>query len=389
MRILYILDYGTVGGATHAFVDMVLQLKKNGVDPIVATGGIRSTFNDYLTSLEIENFSLGHYTALEQIKFHSIKWPLNLLRLITRYYINEYKSINKIKKYLLKNKIDLIHTNSARNSIGCKLSVKFGIPHIMHIREFADADFGCVSILPNYIKKYQKGTHCFVAVSNAVKQHWIKKGIMESAIHLVYDGVSYQNITISKDDDKKKKEIRMIIAGGVYPTKGQHLAVEAMRFLPDNIRNCITIDIAGWGSPQYIENMKQYAKKWGYEDNISFLGSINNVHERIGSYQIGLTCSKSEGFGLVTAEYMHGQLGVIASDSGACPELIENGVCGQLFENGNAQDLARCIERYYNDRDLLIRHSHEARKKALCQYTDEINAQNIYKLYEEILNGNS
>lgn len=389
MRILYILDYGTVGGATHALVDMVLQMKRLGVIPIVATGGPHSSFNDYLSSLGIENFSLGHYTALAQINYQSFKWPFRLLKLSTRYYINEYRAILKFNKYLQNNRIDIIHTNSARNSIGCKLSLKYEIPHLMHIREFADSDFGCVSLLPHYIQRYKEGTQCFVAISQAVKRHWIKKGLTENNIRLIYDGVSFQNITISGDDDKKKRQLHIIIAGGIYPTKGQHLAVEALGYLPEQIRDSIMLDIAGWGSPKYIESMKQYAKERGYEKNISFLGSISNVHERTGLYQIGLTCSKSEGFGLVTAEYMHGQLGVIASNSGACPELIENGTCGQLFESGNPKDLARCIERYYNDRNLLIQHSREARKKALAEYTDEINAKNIYNLYTKLLNGSN
>jgi len=96
-------------------------------------------------------------------------------------------------------------------------------------------------------------------------------------------------------------------------------------------------------------------------------------------------CSRSEGFGRVTAEYMHAQLGIIASDSGANPELIEDGVTGLLFKSGDAKSLADCIIRFYNNRELLIQLSHAAREKARREYTQHKNAENIYKIYQEIL----
>ena len=100
--------------------------------------------------------------------------------------------------------------------------------------------------------------------------------------------------------------------------------------------------------------MSDYANQRGYLSQINFLGSINDVHERLGNYQIGLMCSRAEGFGRVTAEYMHAQLGVIASDSGANPELIQDGVNGLLFKSGDAKSLSECILRLYNNREFLI-----------------------------------
>ena len=131
--------------------------------------------------------------------------------------------------------------------------------------------------------------------------------------------------------------------------------------------------------------MKEYSKRRGYDHIVHFLGSIENLHERIGNYQIGLMCSRSEGFGRVTAEYMHGCLGVIASDSGANPELIENGKTGLLFSTGDSMSLADCILRLYNDRDLLIKLSNAACQKAKTMYTQQKNSDSIYELYQALL----
>ena len=79
--------------------------------------------------------------------------------------------------------------------------------------------------------------------------------------------------------------------------------------------------------------MKKFAVRHGIAGQINFLGPRTDVHSMLGNYQIGLMCSKSEGFGLVTAEYMHAKLGVIASNTGASPELIDNEITGLVSVN--------------------------------------------------------
>jgi len=384
MTVLYILDPGTVGGATHAFKDMVIQMKSLGVHPIVCTSGINE-FNTELTNLSIENVAIGHETVLTQCSFHGVRWPYYLLKKYVKYQIQERRSLKKLRKEVDLSKVDLIHTNSARNDVGCFVNKKYGIPHVCHIREFADKDFDCISLNPWYIDFFNKHTTKFIAISNAVKNHWIKKGIIEDKILLIYDGVSYKDIIKSDDMSKFDKTLKCVIAGGVFPTKGQHLATEAIGMLPEDIKNNFTLNVLGWYSSNYVERIQLKAQEDGIADNIHFMGARDNIHKSLGQYQIGFMCSRSEGFGLVTAEYMHAQLTVLASDSGANPELITDGQEGLLFENGNAKDLSDKLLKLYYDRQLMIRLSNEAKHKAETCFTDEINAKNIYKLYNKII----
>lgn len=385
MKVLYVLDYGTVGGATIAAVDMVLGVRKLGVIPIVVTGGPHSSFNDYLTSLEIENVPAGHYTALESFVFKSWKSPLGYIKRFVRYWIFEIIAIKKLEKYVDFSNIDIIHTNSARNSIGGTLSNKYHIPHIVHIREFADKDFSCIKLRSNYIKFLNQSSCCFLSVSKAVLRYWNSKGIDSKKNRLLYDGVNYHDIIQSKID-YHNKYLKMVIVGGVVPTKGQHLIVEAIGKLPKDVIENISLDIIGWGSKLYMQKMKDYASNHGYSDRINFIGSVNDVHKRLHKYNVGLMCSKSEGFGLVTAEYMHAGLGIIASNSGSCPELIHNYESGIIFNSGDSSDLARCILEFYNNRELLYKCAHNAREYAIEHFTTEINSKAIVEIYKKYKN---
>ena len=381
MTVLYILDYGTVGGATRSFIEMVTQMKSLGVQPIVITSK-RNDLNVELENKGIKTIAVGHYTLFEPFFFWKGKgWPYRLCKIFIRYHIAEWLALKKIKHEIDFSQIDIIHTNSARNSIGCHLAKIYNVPHIMHIREFADKDFNCIKLAP-FKSLYNEGTSTFICISQAVKEHWIAKGVDREKMHVVYNGINYHDITTSPDTDKTHKTLKMVIVGGVIPAKGQHIAVDAVCSLPSDIRPYVYLDIIGWGEEKYIDQLKQAIKRNQMLDNIRLLGSRSDVHSLLGNYQVGLMCSRSEGFGRTTAEYMHAQLGVIASDSGANPELITSGQEGLLFESGNSDSLAQAIIAMYSDRDLLVRCSKAALLKARNNYTANKNANNIYEIYK-------
>ena len=98
-----------------------------------------------------------------------------------------------------------------------------------------------------------------------------------------------------------------------------------------------------------------------------------------------MTCSRAEGFGRVTAEYMYAGLCVIGSNMGATPELIEDNKDGLIYDYQNIHELSRCIERIYNDRELL-RYLSKNGKKSAIKFSSTRNAKEIYEVYLEILN---
>lgn len=384
MKVIYIFESNAAGGAYRALLAMLNEMRQLGVDVIVLTGK-KGALNEELDRHGYLNYSIGHETAIIPVQIKGFLKPFRLLKTMLRYYNSEWKAIKSASAQIDFKEIDVIHTNSARSTIGCRLSKKYGIPHVTHLREFGDRDFDCIKRTPFYERILNNGTTAFISISKAIQNYWNAKGIDPNKNHLIYDGSYYKDISESSDKDKHNQKLKMIIAGGVYPTKGQHLAVKAIGYLPEEVRKNVSLDIAGWGDKQFIADLKLYAQEHGYGNQVTFLGAINDVHERTGQYQIGLMCSRSEGFGLVTSEYMHGRLGVIASNAGACPELITDGEDGLLFNSGDEKSLAESIMRYYTDRDFLIKMSNNAQKKARERFTSEINARNIIELYKRLI----
>lgn len=384
MRVLYIADEGNVGGAAHSFVEVMLNMKRLGVEPVVCNS-VPNDLNDFLNQEGIENYSIGHKPVLIPFSFKFPKAPLAWLMKSYIYRKARKKALDNVKKCIDMAQIDLIHTNSARNDLGCYLSKQYKKSHVVHFREFADLDFNCTLLNPSFNMMMNRYCERFITISNAVQRHWIKKGLDANKMKTVYNGIHWQDISESTDESKYSETLRLVITGGVFPTKGQHLAVDAMCMMPKELKHRFTLDVIGWSGVGYVEEMKKVAARNNIADQIHFLGNRNDVPKLLKNYQVGLMCSRAEGFGRATAEYMHARLGVIASDSGANPELIEDGETGLLFKSDDAGALCKCLERYYYNRELLIKCSNRAHTKAHLKYTDTLNAENIYKIYQEII----
>ena len=394
MKVLFITDPNIVGGATKSLVELTDLLHDlYGVDITVCTGGY-TKINVRLADMGINSISDGHLTAMnirrERQNSYNIIEQIKILRgmlhEVIRYRKINEQAIEKIERWVELQNFDLIHTNSSRNDIGCILSRKYNIPHIMHIREFGIEDFDCWYLKRNYVRYLNDNVDQFVAVSDAVKSVWSKRGICLDKIKTIYNGVDGTRISRSRIiDNSNEKSFKMVIAGGIIPAKGQYQIIEAMSVLDDKIKANVFLDIWGWGEEDYIENLKKRVKELELNQNVIFCGIADDMGSILHNYHVGINCSRAEGFGRVTAEYMQAGLGVIASNCGANSELIDDQSCGQLYKWNDIADLSAKIEKFYCDRDFLCKCAENARVKAKKEFTKEKNAREIYSLYIKVL----
>lgn len=388
MNVLFITDPNIIGGATKSLVELVHTLTEEYNVNIVVCTSKKSELNKKLDVLRIKNIVDGHIAVME-VPPNNKSIIRHYCRHVAKFFyfkIKTYLAYKSIISQININDIDIIHTNSARNDIGCLLSKKHRIPHIMHIREFGEEDFGCWYLRINYFKYINKYVDRFIAISNAVKDSWTKKGIDKEKITVIYNGVDAKKIKESSSQEKTVTDIlQLVMTGGICHPKGQYQVIEAIALLPERIRKKVYFDMFGWADDNYIDNLLTRAKDLEINTQIRWLGTIDDVGSVLANYDVGLTCSKAEGFGRITAEYMHAGLGIIVSNTGANSELIEDHVNGLIYQYNNVKDLSLKIEEYYNDRQLLASCGKKAKEIAAKKYTREENAKNVKKVYDTLI----
>jgi len=85
--------------------------------------------------------------------------------------------------------------------------------------------------------------------------------------------------------------------------------------------------------------------KLGLSDFVVFHGFCDEMNLLRRQYPVAVVASQAEAFGRVTIEAMGNSQMVIASNTGANPELINEGVNGFLYEQDSISSFCSAIER--------------------------------------------
>jgi len=296
--------------------------------------------------------------------------------------LNVFQAIRLTPRFK-KMKIDLIHSNSSLAVFGYFLKFFLCKPLIWHLREFGEHDYHLTYILGKNIsgKIYNKSDY-LIAISKSIKRYYENIIPNIDKIILIYNGVKPFEVVHKEKNDKK---INICIVGGISENKNQIESINAISVLINTygIKN-ISLYIIGSGDHIYVHNLVEFVKRIELENIVFFLGERNDIRELLSIMDIAIINSKNEAFGRVIIEYMFAKLPVVASNKGACVELINDNVTGLLYELGNVNSLANKLNILINDNSLRKRIGENGNKEAITRFSDEKNASLIFNIYKKL-----
>lgn len=388
MHILFVADGDSKYGASNSLKNLAYELKKIDkkmeVDVVVTRHS--SMVKDF-ENIGCKVYQIPYEPFYQGIPDSKIKFLIKYIVRGIQYFYGRLFAVKILEKQLDMHTIDLIHSNSSREDFGAILAQKYGIPLIWHVREFGDRDYKCYSYRKNYIRFMNENADVFIFISKAVQKHWRTKGIEKEKSQQIYNGVCINEPP--KTEYKKKingnEKINFIMMGSLNQTKGQHIAIRAFSLLPEKLKEQVHMDIVGDGSERCTKQLKKLIRFNHLENQISLLGYQKDFYKNIHNYDCALMCSRSEGFGRVTVEYMMAGLPVIASNSGANPELIEEGINGLLYQWNDSRELMKKIVFFLEHSEDVSKMGQNAYKIAHEKYTAQINALKIYEVYKKML----
>jgi glycosyltransferase involved in cell wall biosynthesis len=131
---------------------------------------------------------------------------------------------------------------------------------------------------------------------------------------------------------ERQEELRLLFIGRLDPKKGIEPLLEACRFVGSELR--WRLAIAGWGSPDYVSQLKERIHALGIEQRVEMLGEVlSEAKKRLfESSDVTLVPSHTENFAIVVAESLAHGVPVIAS-KGTPWSRLEDMKCGLWVEN--------------------------------------------------------
>lgn len=375
MRVLFITHTNSPDGANRSLLQLIRELRDNhNVKPIVVCP--RDRCSHVLTDIYAKE-------GIECIPIPLVKFKLlGTKSLIVKVMLAaSFLLRNLYLFYALKDvKFDLVHSNSSVIDMGAYLAQWRGVPHVWHLREFGYEDFRLKSV---FGKRYERWIYkkcvAAVAISKAIEQKF--KPLFGTRIKLIHNGIVPKDKSLSASHTNSVTTF--CVTGRLEPNKNQMEVLKACLLLKHESKYHFRLLVVGaGGNTAYTEELKKYVVDNGLEDNVTFMGYRDDVPDVLRQCDVGLTSSTNEAFGRVTVEYMMQNLAVIASDTGANPEIISDGQTGMIYPLGDTRQLADKMLALLEDREMLLRLAANGKQRALECFSSVKNSDSIFNLYK-------
>lgn len=379
MNVLFIENAGNCdAGAFRSLIALIKLLREYGVNSFVAlpdrADGKQLLIDADIPFMELRACSYSWMVSKNSSILDIAKMPVKDIVVKASAY--------KIAKYIKENDIQIVHENTSACYIGYFAAKIAGVKHVWHIREFMEEDFNNRIWWKSRAIKMMENSSALIAVSDAIKNKY--DSLLDgSNLYRIYNGIIVEDFLNDKPIFSDS-DVNLLSVGRICEGKGQKTLIMALGELKK--KNIIPhVRFAGSYTDDIYNEYYNLAKNLNVENQIEFLGQVNDMKRLYKDTDVFCMCSKCEAFGRVTVEAMISGNLVIGSASGGTPEILGNGEYGLLFEANNYKELANKIEYALNHKNEMRELALKGSKHAVEAFDAKLNAEKIYKLYNYIL----
>jgi glycosyltransferase involved in cell wall biosynthesis len=224
--------------------------------------------------------------------------------------------------------------------------------------------------------------HHYVSISNYTTEEYHKhyKRTTRDHIKLVY------NAPIGKMNRTLPLNARhgIVCVGQMVDRKQIDVAIMTIKELRDTYSRRIPLYILGDGEDK--GKLVALVEAHGLQDLVHFVGVVKDPSPYYDRCRIFVHPAYNEGFGLVIAEAMSMELGVLVANSGALPELVDDGVNGYVLPLRDPIRWAQKINEIYDDEAQLDKLGKAAHEKVDKVFSIENHVKGYDEFYNHALN---
>ena len=188
---------------------------------------------------------------------------------------------------------------------------------------------------------------------------------------------------ISKRNNDKKRKTRIAVCAALQPRKGQDIFIEAIKMLPDGIRENAEFLLLGEegqiGYKEILENMCVNTPEIKFVEAIK---TPKEYHNFIDGLDILCCPSREDPCPLVVLDaFMHG-VPVIVSDHVGQKDIIRNKKDGYIFKNEDIDELSQILNHLIVSKEYLLLRT-KSRAIFDRNFSDKTFLNDLFKIMEE------
>jgi glycosyltransferase involved in cell wall biosynthesis len=306
--ILHLINNLNTGGAEKLMATLLPELKSMGENPVVVC----------LNNQHDE-------TIYQKLKEAAI--PVYALKIIGSIY--DFRLIFSLGRLIRKLNPEMIHVHLFPSFYWlaiCKILFRIKIPllateHGTYNRRMNHPLFGLIE------KVIYKQYHHIICISNGVLDAMHQR-FPNLSCEVIFNGIplkpfkaaqistSGETESFSQASNLSERPTRLLSIGRLVKEKNHETLIRVMAKLPKEFH----LTIAGEGDER--GRIEQLIQELQVANQITMLGNVADVVKLIQETDIGLLCSKQEGFGLAAVEIMAGKKPVVLTRIPGLAELI-------------------------------------------------------------------
>lgn len=286
--------------------------------------------------------------------------------------------IIKLKRIIKQNNPSLIHSHLFYSSLVAKISCPGNIPLIYSLHSEMSKNVFSENKAFFFLEKYtRRSNHYPLAVSETVLRDYEKSmgAIQKKFVLLNYVSDEFF-VDQSLVKDLPTRGLKLVAVGNMKLAKNYPFLLKAFEELKDYP---VSLDIYGRGDKKQSEALQRQIDK--HKLPIYLKGGVKNIFEILSQYDLYVSSSTHEGFGIAAAEAMAGGLPLLLSDIRVYHEIsFDNALFFNLHDPGSfAQLVIQALNHNY-DLDHFSKRGIEISKK----YSSEKYVEDLVKIYNSV-----
>jgi glycosyltransferase involved in cell wall biosynthesis len=315
-----------------------------------------------------------------KVEFFTMKRGLNI------------QGINKIKSFLKKNSIQIVHCHGYKPNIFLSLIQHRSIKVLSTVHGWAKQGSGIKAKVYEWLDSLAlQRMDRVIAVSKAVSRDLEHRKVKDGRISVIYNGITFDEVDSDPSGECIRDEYRISNGDFVVGAVGRLVAVKGFRYLIDamaivaaKVPNCKLL-IAGDGPLQ--NELTTAILDHNLSSRISLVGYQKPIIRFLNEIDLFVMSSLSEGLPIALLEAMACGKAIVATAVGGITEAVENERSALLVSSRDPDSIAAGILRLYVDRVLRDEMGMRNRSIVRDKFSAERMVQEYEAIYSELLGG--
>ncbi|WP_426430848.1 glycosyltransferase [Winogradskyella sp. HB-48] len=354
IRVLQIIDTLQAGGAERLAVNYANELRNHNVVSSLCATRLEGPL---LSSLDNE---VGYI-------FLNRKSTLDI------------GAVLKLRTYILKNEIDIIHAHAT--SFFIATLVKILIPRLMLVwhDHYGNSEF--LHKRPTTVLKLCSLFFTHIFSVNNVLEHWAKKKLWCKNVSYVKNFPVLNKTEYDLTNLKGEGGKRILCLANLREQKNHIRLIEAFKIVIKDHSDWTLHFVGKDFNDHYSTSFFNKIDELNLEKQVFFYDTKSDILNILKQCTIGILVSKSEGLPLALLEYGLARLPVICTNVGNCGELISDKSLGILLNSDKDYEIAKALASFIEDETYRLNCAKNFNEKVSKYFSKEAILANVVKIY--------